>query len=154
MGDEISDNFYSKGSISHRVSSVSYNSQGESVGTFCDESFPIDSEEEIFSIPIKLLDRTEVCIECERNYSYIGYDQFNFQDNDKEYKFFVQATLKLGEKKGIVIQETVEADSVEEAKSLVEDSYERADLHKYYYIARAENYGQWDILTDKRRFSD
>lgn len=150
MGGNVSDNFYSQESTVHRVASVSYSEDGESVRTFCDESFPIEDKEEVFSVPIKLLDRTEICIECERSHSHIRYNQFNFEDKNKEYKFFVKATLKLGDRKGFIVQETVEADSVEEAKNLIEEEYKKAELYRYYYISRTEKYGEWDVLTDER----
>lgn len=152
MDESVSDSFYKNNSIIHRVGSVSYSQDGESVRTFCSKEFELESEDDVFSVPIALVDRTEICVECERNHSHIRHDRFNFDDegDQHKYKFFIKADLKVGEKRGFTVQETVEADSINEAKSSLEHDYEMAELYKYHYISRSENYGEWEVLVDER----
>lgn len=152
MDESVSDSFYENNSVIHRVGSVSYSQDGESVRTFCSKEFDLKSEDDAFSVPISLVDRTEICVECERNHSHIRYDRFNFDDskNQSEYKFFIKADVRVGEKRGFTVQETVEADSIDEAKSSLEQDYEMAELYKYYYISRSRSYGEWEVLVDER----
>lgn len=148
---DVGDSFYfDDNNIAHRVSSVSYSQNGESASTFCNREFEIDSEDELIYVPIKLVDRTEVCAECERSHSYISYERFNFEPEDSDYKFFIRASLRLGDKKGMIISETVGADSLEEAKSKIEDAYSMAEVHQYIYIVKSREYTDWNVVTDKR----
>lgn len=152
MEDVASTSLYEDNSIIHRVASISHGLDGVSIRSFCDSEFDVEHNNEIFSVPIRLLDRTEICIECERNYSHVTYNRFDFgsADDNGEYKFFIKASLKVGDKRGFIVQETVVADSVEKARSLVEKSYEQANVYNYYYISRSVEYGEWEVLTDNR----
>jgi hypothetical protein len=144
--------YFDNDNIAHRVSSVSYSQDGGSASTFCSREFEIDSEDELMYVPLKLVDRTEICAECERSHSYISYERFNSEPEDIDYKFFIRASLKLGDKKGMIISETVGADSLEGAKSKIEDAYSMAEVLQYIYIVRSREYTDWEVITDERMY--
>jgi hypothetical protein len=124
---EVCDSFYiSNDRDAHRVASVSYSQDGESVSTFCGNEFEIESQKEIIEVPIRLLRKDEVCAECERNHSFINYERFNFDEEEFEYKFFFRATIRLGDKKGFMISETVGADTESEARDKIESIIDRS----------------------------
>lgn len=152
---EVCDSFYiSNDKDAHRVASVSYSQEGESVSTFCGNEFEIESQKEIIEIPIRLLRKDEVCAECERNHSFINYERFNFDEEEFEYKFFFRATIRLGDKKGFMISETVGADTESEARDKIESMYSAADEYIVHYLSRSDEYGIWNILVDNRGFND
>lgn len=148
------DSFYNENPIFHRVASIGYSQRGESVSTFCRREFNIEDKKDIVSVPISLLDENEVCIECERNYGHIRYDSFNFEDGLGRFKFFARFCIRVGDEKGFVVQETTEADSVEEAKDSIDKEYEMAEIQEYYYISRSKKYGNWEVLLDKTNQND
>lgn len=152
---EVCDSFYiSNDRDAHRVASVSYSQDGESVSTFCGNEFEIESQKEIIEVPIRLLRKDEVCAECERNHSFINYERFNFDEEEFEYKFFFRATIRLGDKKGFMISETVGADTESEARDKIESMYSAADEYIVHYLSRSDEYGIWNILVDNRGFND
>lgn len=152
---EVCDSFYiSDDKDAHRVSSVSYSKDGESVSTFCGGKFAIEDEEEIIDIPTRLLRKDEVCAECERNYSFINYERFNFDKEDFEYKFFFRMTVRIGDKKGFMTSETVGADSESEARNKIESMYSAANEYIVHYLSQSDEYGVWDVLVDNRGFGD
>lgn len=152
MEDVASTSLYENNSIIHRVASTSHGLDGVSIRSFCDSEFDVEHNNEIFSVPIRLLDRTEICIECERNYSHVTCNRFDFgsADDNGEYKFFIKASLKVGNNRGLVVQETVVADSLEMARNSFEKIYEKSDVYNYHYISRSAEYGKWEVLTDDR----
>lgn len=151
---QVCDSFYiSDDKDAHRVSSVSYSQEGESVSTFCGNEFKIENPGEIFEIPIRLLREDEVCAECERNHSLINYKRFNFDKEEFEYKFFFRATIRVGDEKGFMISETVGAESESEARDKIESMYSSADEYIVHYLSRSNEYGNWDVLVDNRGFN-
>lgn len=145
----VCDSFYiTEDNDIHRVASISYGLEEQSVRTFCREEFKITDKQEIINVPIRLLRTDEVCVACERNYSYIEHNQFNTGSKDKKYKFFIRASIKQGENNGSIIQETVNADTADEAKEIVAKLYKNVEIHKFHHLSRCENYGEWIVLTD------
>lgn len=152
MSNPVCDNFYfSQSSVFHRISSCGYSESREYVRTFCGCEFDISGDSELISVPIRLLDRTEVCVECERNYSHIQHNRFNF-DEDGDYKFFMDFDIKTGGKRGERIRETVETDSLEDAKDMIVSKYDMAEIYNFNYISRSEKYGEWDVLVNEIDF--
>lgn len=151
MGDHVSDNFYEHDSVFHRVSAVSYGSDSENARTFCSEEFEMSDESEIITVPIHLLDRNSVCLECERNYDHIQFYRFSFGDTDGNLTFFFEFSIRTGENTGQVIRETVDADSKEEAKEKIKRKYSLSELSSFNYISKSEEYGEWSVLVDRRR---
>jgi len=152
---DVHDSFYlSDDKDAHRVSSVSYSEDGRSVSTFCGNEFDIENRREITEIPIKLLRKDEVCVECERNHSFINYERFNFHKEEFAYKFFFRVTIRVGGNRGFTVSKTVGADTESEARSKIKSMYSATDEHKVHYLARSNQYGVWDVLVDNTGFDN
>lgn len=152
---EVHDSFYiSNNKDVHRVASVSYSKDGESVSTFCGDEFEIENQREITEVPIRLLRKDEVCAECEQSHSFINYERFNFDEEEFAYKFFFRVTIQVGDNRGFMLSETVSADTKSEAKDKIKSMYSAADEYIVHYLSRSDEYGVWDILVDNHGFDN
>lgn len=152
MNEHVHDTIYvDEDSNFHRVSSTIHKDDGKYVGTFCGEQFGVTDKSRITSVPISILDKNGICIVCERNHSHIQYDRFNSYNNG-DYKFFLQFSIRTGKNRSKLVRDTVCADNIKKAKEIVKNKNNMTEIHRYDYISKSENYGDWEVLVDNRTY--
>lgn len=134
----------------HINASTSYRRNETKINTFCDESINITDINERIKIPLNLLDKTELCWDCQRKIELINYNRFPYTyDYAGEFEFTIRASIKIGNKRGISKIEVIPADTVEKAKEKFEEIYTSSMNITYNRISKSKNISSIETIYEQ-----